>query len=336
MEPFTQASYPYTAVDLTQQIELIPNVWGRIEEMGLFGTPEGLTSKYVEIALVDGQVKILAATERGAAGPVGGSDAERSVVIAVPHFPYEEVIKPDDVQDRFAFGSRTQPRRVDEVTARKLLAIRRRHALTREWLRMGALKGNLYDGAGSLLLNLYSAFDITPKTVDLALGTSTTDILGKLDEVAVHMRLNLLGETMNGIHCLMARNLYRRIVTHPNVEKFYINWQNAAALAGAQNLFEFGGVVFEPYDAVSTGVDGQTKTFATSGEGYCFPLGTMETFRDYNAPPHHIAYANAVGPDVFVSPELLKHGAGIELKSQSNPLPVCARPALLVKIYSSN
>lgn len=328
-------NFPYTAIELTEEIEVIPNTWGRLQELGIFGPPEGIATLSVEIAYREGSLKILEDRPRGTPAPAGSEDAERSTIVKLPHFPYLETIKPADLQDRVAFGTRRkQLRGVDQATARKLMSIRRHHALTREWLRMGALKGLILDGTGKPLLDLYDTFEVPQKVINFELSNPATNVLAKCEELRNHMQLNLLGETMNGIHVLVDQTFFNALAAHPNVEKFFLGWQQAAALAGAQQqrVFNFSGINFEPYIAVSTGADNKPKVFIEPGEGHAFPLGTSQAFRDYNAPPDHVLFANTLGVDVFVSPKVMDHGQGVELKSESSPLPICSRPALLVKL----
>ncbi|CAO4138610.1 hypothetical protein DHODJN_00655 [Methylorubrum extorquens] len=85
---------------------------------------------------------------------------------------------------------------------RKLITMRRKHAITLENLRMGALKGIVRDYDGSVLANDFTEFGITEKVVDFLLGTAGTDVLGKCQEVTGYMEDNLLGETMTGVHAL--------------------------------------------------------------------------------------------------------------------------------------
>src|SRR5690606_27008676 len=146
-------------------------------------------------------------------------------------------------------------------TARKLLRFRQNHALTREFLRMGSLKGQLYDGQARLLYDFYSVFNIVKKQINFALTTPATDVRAKCDELLDHLEVNLRGESMNGVRVLASRRFFDRLVAHPNVEKFYLNWQAANALSGQVRAFDFGGIVWEPYIAVSTGADGQSKSF---------------------------------------------------------------------------
>jgi hypothetical protein len=56
------------------------------------------------------------------------------------------------------------------------------------------LKGVILDADGSELVNLYSEFEITPKTVNFALATATTNVKARCLEVMRHIEDNLRGE----------------------------------------------------------------------------------------------------------------------------------------------
>ncbi|CAK0746876.1 hypothetical protein WCLP8_1750015 [uncultured Gammaproteobacteria bacterium] len=111
----------------------------------------------------------------------------------MPHIPHEELVLPADVQGRRAPGQ-IGPDSMTMAYQRKVEAGRRKFALTLEYLRMGALKGIIVGGSGKTLYNLYTTFGITQKSVDFALGTDSTDIDAKINEVLRHIEDNLLGE----------------------------------------------------------------------------------------------------------------------------------------------
>jgi hypothetical protein len=61
------------------------------------------------------------------------------------------------------------------------------------------------------------------------------------------------------------------------------------------------------------------------------PIGTQETFRGYNAPADWMETVNTVGLPKYskVVPE--QGGRYVEILSESNPLPLCLRPKVLIK-----
>lgn len=331
-------NFPYTAIDLTEGVDVMPNMYGRVNDLGLF-PHRGITSTLVEIDFRDGNLTILAHTERGAPPTVDKAPTENAIIMKVPHIPHMATIKPEDMQDRFAFNSGKRPKGLEDAVQEKLLNIRNKHSITLEFLRMGALKGLIVDGAGATLYDLFTVFNVAQLSVDFLLGTAGTNVMDKCREVVRNAEDNLKGEVMSGVHALVSPEFFDKLVGHANVEKFYLQQQDAASLRGndIRKGFVFGGIVFEEYRAVASDIAGASQKFITAQEGHAFPVGTMmNTHETLNAPPDHIEWVNAMGPEIFVSPDVLPHGQGVELRSQSNPLTVWKRPILLQKVHTSN
>ncbi|MBF0325996.1 MAG: major capsid protein [Alphaproteobacteria bacterium] len=330
-------NYPYTAIDLTAQIARIPNTYGDLQQEGLFQSTF-LSTTYVEIAFQDGQVTVLEADAPGRPGPVLGVESENGVILRIPHIPHKAVIKPKDLQDKFEFGSgRRVLKGVETATANALNGLRRNHGQTFELLRWGALKGVLASGKGATLYNFFQVFGVTKKVIDLKLDNPATDVLAKCQEIRQYVEVTLKGETMNGLRCKIDQSLFNKLVVHPNVEKFFIGHQAAMALVAniEKNEFPFGGIIWQVNNQVVSNIDGAPVKFIDAGKGIVYPTGTTNMFRTYYGAAHHIQMVNTVAPEIFVSAEVLPHGQGVELQSQSNPLPICQRPDLLVEVMSS-
>lgn len=343
-------NFPYTATDLTEQVNRIPNSYGLIEAMGLFDV-EGVISTVVEIRIEDGVLRVLPAKERGAPGTPGQRETGKTIFMEVPHFPDIDLITPQDIQNLMILVGRSKrPATLDDEMAKRLRNIRNNHDITREYLRMSALKGLLKDGNGVTLYDLYEVFGQTKKTIDFKLGTAGTDIIDKCGELFQHIAENLKGETMSGVEVLIDPKFFTRFVQHAKVEKYWTGHQEGVtAIARAERerlggqwgrIFDFQNIRFREYYGSAPVRDANNdvvnERFIEANHGHAFPVGTMDTFKTWNAPADDIRFVNTVGQDIYISPEILKHGAGIELKSESNPLSVAKRPEVLVEIFSSD
>lgn len=328
-----QINFPFTAIELTQAVDRLPNMYGRIEELNLM-PGQGVSTTMVRIDIRDGYVTVLPVSDRDGPASVGKSADRNAIYLEIPHVPHIDKLTVGDIQDMLAFASNPmRPVTFEEKLAEKLQNIKNKHAITREYFRMGALKGKIVDGAGTELHDLYDRFGIVKKTVDFKLNVADTNVHEKCMEVVRHIEENLRGEVMGSVRALVSREFFSALTSHKNVEKFYVNWQAAAALAGdARKGFEFGGIIFEEYNASATLMNGSSGRFIAQGEGHGFPVGTMNTFKTFDGPVNNIGMANMPGVEVYISPKVLDHGEGVELKSESNPLPVCARPELLVEL----
>ena len=336
--PAVQAiNYPYTDIDLSLEIATYPTLYGRVKSMDVF-PDDGVRSEYVEIGRQDGKLMVLPAVQRGDPPAVLTPPGRDSIILKVPHFPAKATIKPEDLQNRYVFGSgRQQMDSVASATTRALMDLRRQHDITDEYLQMGALKGVIYDGNYTIIYNLYDVFGITKKTIDFELGNPDTNVLAKCEELLGHIEDNLKGETMGGIHCLVSSEFGNKFFAHNSVKQFYLNWQSATALRTSnRGVFDFGDIAWEIHRGRAPDATGTTRRFIDANDGHAWPTGTQETFRNYLAPPYHIDYVNTEGVDVLVTQKVLDHGAGVELRSQANSLPVCSRPELLVEVTTSN
>lgn len=346
MDPELDFIFPFTSLQLSNAVNRIPNNYGLLNALGLFPS-EGSVSTIVEITIEDGTIRVLAAKERGAPGTSGDRGPIKKFWVEIPHFPMQDLITPADIQNMLTIIGRSKtPRTLADEMAKRLFSIRNKHAITLEWVRMGALKGLITDGNGDTLLDLYAFFGINKVTIDFALGTPGTDIIGKCTQLRQSMATNLKGETMTRPEVIVDSTFFGEFVQHAKVEKFWINWSNAQQLAqstfnplGGQvgRTFEFQQILWrEYYGTAPVGKPAVSTPFVPQSFGYAYPAGTMNTFETWNAPAHDIRVANEPGQDVWVSPKVLDHGEGVELKSQSNCLAICKRPEVLVEVHTSN
>ncbi len=188
---------------------------------------------------------------------------------------------------------------------------------------------------------------VTP--VDFDLGNANADIQGKCNQIWQSITTNLQGEVMRGIEAIVDSQFFQLLVTHAKVEKYYVNAEQALELVSIARRqrdgnmwgreFLLNRILFREYygsaPTVLAGVP-TTSPFWAAKTGTAYPAGTMNTFRTYDAPANDIRFVNTVGQEIYVSPEILDHGQGVELKSESNALAVCRRPEALVQLISSS
>ncbi len=342
-------NFPYNSVQLTEQVNRYPNLYGLMNALNLFPS-QGSASRLVEIRFEDGQLSVLAATSVG--GPAQTTEREdgNSIYLEIPHFAHLETIRAADIQgflDVIA-GARV-PKTFDNEVAKRLRVIRNNHAITREYLRNAALKGLVKDGKGKTLHDLFKVFGINQKKIDFKLGTPETDVIAKCAELIDYMSGAMQGETMSGIEIEVSGTFMNKLVQHPKVEKYWLNTQQAGSLATSERsrlggqwgrVFEFQTIMFRENTSVFP-VRGADKKLTSEkavadNKGHAYPIGTTNSFATYDGPANHVAEVNKPGPEVFISPKLLDHGEGVEFKSQSNCLPICKRPEFLVEVSTSN
>jgi hypothetical protein len=329
LNPFANDAFEMAA--LTAAINKIPNNYGRVEQLGLMPA-EGVRTRTILIEEMSGVLNLLPTMPVGAPATLGTQAKRKVRSFVIPHIPHEDVVLPEEVQGLRAFGSENEVEALSNLLARKLQNMRNKHAITLEHLRMGALKGVILDADGSTLYDLYSEFGITPKTVNFALTTNTTEVLLKVLEVKRHIEDNLRGEFMTGILCLCSQGFFDALTTHAKVKEAYARWQQGQLLfTDNRTNFTFGGITFEEYRGQATDIAGNVRKFVADDEAHFFPLGTASTFRTYFAPADFNETANTLGLPLYAKQAPRKFERGTDLHTQSNPLPICLRPEVLVK-----
>ena len=324
--PFESDAFSMTS--LTESINILPNNYGRLEAMNLF-PQKSVRTRNIAVEEMNGVLNLLPTQIPGGNATVGTRGKRKMRSFMIPHIPHDDVVLPEEVQGIRAFGSETELQAMANVITDHLQNMRNKHAI-------GALKGNILDADGSTLYNLYDEFEITPKTVNFALSTTGTDVKKKCLEVVRHIEDNLCGEFMTGVHCLVSPEFFDALTSHSKVKEAYERWQEGAALRDdMRSGFTFGGITFEEYRGQATDPDGNVRRFIASGEGHCFPIGTSQTFVTYFAPADFNETVNTLGLPIYAKQEPRKFDRGTDLHTQSNPLPLCLRPAVLVKITAS-
>jgi Phage major capsid protein E len=90
-------TFPYTATDLANQINVILNRYGLMQELDLFPT-EGSISTIVEMRYENKTPRVLPARERDASSTLMLSETSKTIFMEIPHFPAQDLITPKDLR----------------------------------------------------------------------------------------------------------------------------------------------------------------------------------------------------------------------------------------------
>lgn len=331
INPF--ANDAYSVAMLTEAINRLPyNIYGRVGQLGLF-EDKGVPTTSVIIEEKGGVLNLLPTVPRGAPPLVNQSGKRKARSFVIPHIPLDDVVLPDDVQGVRAFGSTDQMQSQNELIVDKLQEMKNKHDQTLEWLRVGALKGVLLDADGvTVLYNFFQEFSITPFVVNFQFSNTGLDVLGTINNINRHMEDFLRGDMMTGVHALCSPTFFDALVSHPNVQKAFQYFQTRQPLGyDYRRGFNYGGVEFEEYRGTATDPTGTAHKFIPDGTAQFFPIGTTTTFKTYFAPADFNETVNTIGLPYYAKQEQRKFGRGWDLHTQSNPLPICLRPELLVQ-----
>ncbi len=336
LNPFDAGGY--TLAEMTEAINILPNVYTRLGQMGLFRF-EGVTQRSVVIEQAEGVLNLLPSVPLGGPATVANRDVRAMRSFTIPWIPHDDAITPQDIQGVRGFGMSDAADPLTTVMERKLTRMRVKHAQTREYMEVNALRGIVKDGAGATLYNYFTEFGLAQQAVDFVLGTAGTQVQAKVRDVLRKIETELKGETMSGVLALVSPEFFDKLIGHAKVEDAYRYFSSTGAQPlreDTRRRFPFAGIVFEEYNATVTLSTGVTETLVAAGEGVAFPIGTLDTFLTYGAPANLIETVNTIGLPMYARQLARPDGSAIEVKTEASILPVNKRPRLAVKIHSSN
>jgi len=260
--------------------------------------------------------------------PVANSKRVRRT-FETAHLPVSAQVLPSEIQNVSQFGeSGTSVDVQAQVINDKLQGLQNSLEATREWQRIGALRGKVLDADGSVLVDLYDAFGVTKKEISVALSNADTNVLSSVLQAKRHAEAKLGGTLVSGFKAFCGPVWFDKFTGHAKVKEAFANYQGAQDRLGGDNRqgFVFGGVEFIEYNAQVSG-----QTFIPEDVAQVFPVGTG-IYALYNAPANYNETVNTRGLPFYAKAEERKMGKGWDLEAQANPLALCLYPEALVEL----
>ena len=324
----------FTVTALTEAINKLPAAPGALGAMGLF-TEKGIRTTAVAIELRNGRLFLVPSQSRKEDPQPMGGTPRGVITLSTCHLPVSGVVLPEEIQDVRAFGSEALESGLQAQAAvinDKLQTMKASLEATREWQRVGAIRGQVMDADGtSVLTDLYQAFGVSKKSVNVALAAEATDVRKACLDVKRHMEKKLSGVMVRGFRAFCGPDWFDALTAHPKVQAAYANWQAAQdRLAGdMRSGFTFGGIEFVEYNVEVSG-----KPFIPANVAQVFPVA-QGVFVTYNAPANYNEAVNTVGAPYYAKAEERRMGKGWDLEAQANPLTLCLYPEALVEMKVS-
>jgi hypothetical protein len=318
----------FSLQSLTATIQEQPHVPGRLGELGLFES-EGITTTSLSIEKENGMLSLVPAADRGAPGLVVDKDPRSVIPFNTLHLPQTSTIMADEIQGLRAFGSETEVEAVANYVAKRQAKHRRAIDATFEHLKIGSVKGVIMDSDGKTpLINLFKRFDIKQTTHSLVLNNGSTKVREKVLELLDKIEDQLDGVSFTGVRVVCGRNYFKKFTGHDNVQPAWERWNNGEMLRNdPRGGFEFAGAIFEQYRGQVGGVK-----FVDDNEAYAIPEGVSGLFIGRMAPANYMETVGTNGLPYYSKVEPLRMNKGVELESQSNPIFLCTRPNVVIKL----
>ncbi|MFZ9372244.1 MAG: major capsid protein [Limnohabitans sp.] len=324
----------FSVHSLTKAINETPYQPMLIGSMGLF-SEEGITTTTLSIEKKGTTLSLVPSAARGAPGRPESNDKRTLIPINTVHLPQRGAVIADEVQNVRAFGSETELETVQNLVNNKLAKMRRNLDVTIEWQRIGAIKGQVLDADGTtVLLDLNTAFGTSAQTKDMVLDNDATKVKQKIVEATRLVETALGGVMHGGLMALCGTAFFDTLVGHPAVDKAYDRYLESQFLRTTQRGqegtgpgFPFVGVQWMEYKGAVSG-----QTFVGDNDAYLVPMGVPDLFVTHYAPADYMETVNTVGLPYYAKQEMMRMNRGVELEAQSNPISICTRPNVIIKL----
>ena len=210
----------------------------------------------------------------------------------------------EEIQGIRAFGSESEFAQVQTEYLKRMAKVRDDMDLTHEYHRLGALQGLLLDADGTTVIyNYFTEFGVTEAAAidfDLDNASPATGALRKKCAEVIRSMARSAGGAFTPsttVHALVGDAFYDDLISHPEVEKTYLNWAAAADLRRDKTwqAFTYGGITWHNY----RGTDDNSTVAIDPDEAKFFPVGARDVFKKAMAPAEFGPYVNTLGQDTY-------------------------------------
>lgn len=325
---------PFTAISLTSFVERTPYLPTGLGALGLF---DDLPIRTTALAVEErtGQLVVIPTSPRGAAPTERVTEKRKARYFEAPRLAHGDTVSASELQNVREFGQESVLMQVQTEMARRLAGptgLTSNMEYTWELHRLGAVQGILLDSDGSTLYNWFDEFGITPPTevaFDLAAKTAGT-LRPKCNAIVRAMMRAAQGAwgPQTRVQAIVGDDFWDGLVTHPDVEKTYLNWSEAQELrkGTAFAAMPFGGIDWMNYRGSN---DNSTIAVGPTKAKF-FPVGAPGVFQRALAPGESVDWVNTPGKPIYVQPIFdLARNWWWRMEVYSYPLHICTRPDVL-------
>lgn len=266
-------SDPFRTIELTTAIEKVPYLPDGLEAMQVFD-PEPIRTESLMVEQRQGVLTIVPISDRGAPGTQRTTELRQARSFKVPRIKVEDTIYAREVAGIREFGQETVMMQVMSEVTRRLVGptgLRSLLNYTKEYHRFAAVQGLLLDANGSVIYNWFNEFGIpVPASIPFSLPAKTT---GSLRPICNELVRNMKRKAQGGftpatrVTAICGDAFWDSFITHPDVEKTYLNWAEATVLRQgmAFETYSFADIDWINYRGSDNVIGYQGTSTASSG-----------------------------------------------------------------------
>lgn len=317
---------------LTASVNKLPNMPTKIGASGLFADIGLPGTILFGVEYRDGRLFLVPATDRDGRPNQAGRNRRNRVILECAHLPLSAAILPSELVPVQPFGvdvAGAQTNAMAIAINDRLQTLKNSIEATREWHRIGAIKGEVLDANGEVIYDLFDAFKITAglKVIAIDFATATTDVRGQIMDGKRHAEERLFGAMTTGFRAYCGKAYFDALTSHPTVEKAYANYQAAADRLGGdvRKGFVYGDVEWIEYNVTVSG-----KKFVDDDKAHMFPLGGG-VFAMNNGIANYNDAVGTVGQPWYAKAKERDMNKGWDIEVQANPGAINLFPEAMVQ-----
>ena len=323
----------FTASEMTDAVNKLPLAPLRYSSMF---EEKGVKTTAVALEIKEGKITLISDQQRGEEPEsLGGRGEKRKVkLLSCTHLPQSDTLSPEDLQDVRSFGS-TELVSPATVVNDKMAVLKRNLEMTREFHRLGAIKGVVIDADGSTVLhNIFNTFGVSQKKFDVTFPATAPEdenpIMAAIMNAKRKAEGAMGGNPFDRFETVVGSNFYDMLTGHKLVRKYFEDWLARKQDFGDNDYrkrgFTYADVTFYEASEVVGG-----RKLVDDAKGHLYPVGPG-IYKTYNAPADWIETANTLGLPFYARMDPKPRGRGFDLEVQGNPLTLCLYPEALVEL----
>lgn len=325
----------FTTASLTAAINLQEYVPGYLGSLGLFeAVPVATTSVWVEERA--DVLTLVQNIPRGGEPPLNSQASRKRVArnFQLTHLVKADQVMADELQNVRAFGSQSDLQVLQQIVTQRMAEMRRDVEMTWEDMMLGCIQGTIKDAADVDIYNLFTEFGVSQESeVDFDLDNASP-ASGVVRQTCVGVVRSILRNLKGAvpatvrIYGLCGDTFWDQLIAHSEVRDTYKYHAGAVDLRGgaAWEEFTFGGITFTNY----RGTNDNSTLLQTATKCNLFPVGVPGLFKMHYGPADKMGWVNTLGLPFYAFQYEDEKDRYRELEVQSNPLPLCTQPKVLM------
>lgn len=294
-------------------------------------TVENVESRTVMIVKSGKSLQVLMPGEIGQNPNIDKHDAESAVPVSLIRYPFDTSIVPDDLTRISSLkDKKLKATELATLVKSHMAKHKGNHRYTAAFTAYSALKGEVKNAAGTVLVNLFNVLEVEKRKVNLKLNDANTnvpDLLKALRKETIKNAKDHGHLTVAGVTCRIGQDMIERILGHKSIKDFYseeIHAKRVVAFADDPSQINICGIKF---------ITDEADEVATRGASY--PEGVRDLFGMIRAPADVLSASSASKRECHITTSPKAHDEGLEIRSRAIYLPITRDPSLLCEVFSS-